>query len=175
MSWSISADTICTGRGITINIAEAAAYNEVAYNWTGASVSYDDLDWVSVSPGMQSEQHQYADSGSYNLTVYARQSDGCVSIFTKNIYVVGARAHMVPESLATGCVPATFEFEAIPETYDPLQYVIWGRLAKRHHIYTICAKGTHLYKYRHIYNQDDYFNRTQLQVHQDIFQQNTSD
>ncbi|MBR5983367.1 MAG: PKD domain-containing protein [Bacteroidales bacterium] len=125
MSWSISADTICTGRGITINIAEAAAYNEVAYNWTGASVSYDDLDWVSVSPGMQSEQHQYADSGSYNLTVYARQSDGCVSIFTKNIYVVGARAHMVPESLATGCVPATFEFEAIPETYDPLQYVIW--------------------------------------------------
>ncbi len=125
MSWSLSRDTICTGNRISINIAEAAAYNEVAYNWTGESVSYDDLEWIPVSPGMQSELYQYVDSGNYNVTVYARQSDGCVSIFTKNIYVVSARAHMVPESLATGCVPATFEFQAVPETMDPLYYIAW--------------------------------------------------
>lgn len=125
MTWSVTHDTICTGQRISITISEAAAYNEVAYNWTGESVSYDTLNWIPASPGMQSDMYQYADSGNYNLTIYARKADNCVSIFTKNIYVVGARAHMVPESLATGCAPASFEFEAIPETNDPLQYVAW--------------------------------------------------
>lgn len=124
LDWRISRDTICKGNRITINILDASAFSEIAYDWGNPVVQFDDLQWLPISPNM-SDNHQYADSGAYDIKLYARQSDGCISEFTKHIYVVGAQARMVPESLAVGCVPATFDFEVIPETNDPLQYVVW--------------------------------------------------
>ena len=125
LDWRVSRDTICTGNRITVNITDAVAFSEVAYNWEGGDVSLDDLEWLPAS-SLTPVSYQYADSGSYNLKIYARQSDGCVSMFSKNIYVVSARAGIIPASQAVGCSPATFEFEVVPETQDPLQYVVWN-------------------------------------------------
>ena len=125
MDWSISRDTICAGNRVTINIDEAASFADVAFNWTGEDISLESLSWTPVSSGMTSS-HEYADSGDFDVKVYARKSDGCISIFTDHIYVVSARASILPASLAVGCAPATFEFEIVPETNDPLQYVVWG-------------------------------------------------
>jgi len=125
IEWFITRDTICTGGRITITIGNAIAFSDIAYDFGDPVIPFNDLEWISAGSGMQSSPHQYADSGNYDIKLYARQSDGCVSEFTKHIYVVSARARMVPESLAVGCVPATFNFEAIPETNDPLQYVVW--------------------------------------------------
>lgn len=125
MSWTISRDTICVNNRISLNISDASAFSEVAYNWDGSDVSLDDLDWIPTSL-LQSVQHQFPDSGNFDIKIYARQSDGCVSIFSKHIYVVKALVDIVPENQVVGCVPATFEFEVVPKTQDPLLYVAWG-------------------------------------------------
>ncbi len=126
MDWTISRDTICANNRINLNIADAAAFSEVAYTWgdSDVPVDIDDLEWLPTS-ALQSTSHQYPDSGNYDITIYGRQSNGCVSVFSRHIYVVKAQASIIPASQVVGCAPATFEFEVVPETQDPLQWVSW--------------------------------------------------
>ncbi|MBQ2573558.1 MAG: PKD domain-containing protein, partial [Bacteroidales bacterium] len=99
MEWTISRDTICANNRINLNVSDAAAFSEVAYTWGDSEdpVDIDALEWLSTS-ALSSISHQYPDSGNYDITIYGRQSNGCVSVFSRHIYVVKAQASIIPAS-----------------------------------------------------------------------------
>ena len=124
--WTLSQDTVCMEGYSSVNIYQhASEYIQIAYNWGVNDVPIEDLEWFDIETN-HSHPHQFNDAGDYTITVYLRQSDGCISIFTKPIYVVDPASAISPPQTVV-CVPATIEFECtLPNTDDPIADVQWN-------------------------------------------------
>ncbi len=122
--WEISSDTLCLANRLTAVVLSAPSFVEVAFDWDGGSVPIDELEWITID-GITDDRHFYESGGDYEVIAYARQSDGCIYEFYKQVYVVDPQSSITPEN-ASGCVPATFDFELITHTDDPLRSVEWN-------------------------------------------------
>jgi len=124
--WHLEYDTVCMGRNSSVEITDyAAEYVEIAYNWGVNDVPIDDLEWFEISNNL-SHVHTFHDAGDRIVTVYLRQNDGCISIFTKPIYVVDPASTIMPEP-TIACAPTNVEFECIlTNTNDPIGDVQWN-------------------------------------------------
>ena len=123
-NWEISTDTLCLGNRLTAVVLSAPAFAEVAFDWEGRGIPTDELEWIQIN-GITDSRHTYEHGGNYEVIAYARQFDGCISIFTKQLYVVDPHSSITPTNLVVGCNPATFEFHNITNTDDPIYSVTW--------------------------------------------------
>ena len=124
-NWEISTDTLCLVNRLTAVVLNAPAFAEVAFDWEGSGVPTDQLEWIQIN-GITDDRHFYERGGDYEVIAYARQHDGCISVFTKQLYVVDPQSGISPESLVVGCAPATFEFHNITGTDDPIYLATWN-------------------------------------------------
>ena len=123
--WEISSDTLCLVNRLTAVVLSAPSFVEVAFDWgDGEGVPMDELVWIPID-GITDDRHFYNSGGDYEVIAYARQSDGCISMFYKNVYVVDPQSSITPEN-ASGCVPSTFDFEIITNTDDPIRSMEWN-------------------------------------------------
>ena len=81
-NWEISTDTLCLGNRLTAVVLSAPAFAEVAFDWEGRGIPTDELEWIQIN-GITDSRHTYEHGGNYEVIAYARQFDGCISIFTK--------------------------------------------------------------------------------------------
>lgn len=125
-SWHIDPDTVCMNEYVSAEIDDYdPAFVDIAYDWESAGIPVDELDWVEIGQNI-SRDHIYSVGGSYTITAYLRQPDGCVTIYTKPVYVVDPRAEITPPS-SVACLPASFEFQcSLPYTDDPIGGVSWN-------------------------------------------------
>lgn len=123
--WHLEYDTVCMGRSSSVDIDDySTEYIEIAYNWGVNDVPIDELEWFEIRTNI-SHPHTFHDAGERTVTVYLRQSDGCISIFTKPIYVVDPASTLPPPMIA--CAPVTVELECIlTNTNDPISDVQWN-------------------------------------------------
>ena len=123
--WYISPDTVCTDKFSSVEITYAAPeFVDIAYNWGVNDVPVENLEWFSIGNN-QSHPHRFHDAGDRIVTVYLRQADGCISIYTKPIYVVDPTSTITPQA-TVACVPTNIEFECIlTNTNDPIADVQW--------------------------------------------------
>ena len=124
-NWEISTDTLCLGNRLTAVILNAPAFAEVAFDWEGRGLPINALEWIQIN-GITDSRHTYDSGGDYEVIAYARQHDGCISVFTKQVYVVDPQSNIYPTNLVVGCNPATFEFHNITNTDDPIYSAIWN-------------------------------------------------
>ena len=127
--WHLEYDTVCMGGYSAVEVDSfASVYVDIAYNWGVNDVPIDELEWFEIGTNL-SHTHCFHDAGDRTVTVYLRQSDGCISIFTKPIYVVDpASTIMPPQTIA--CAPANVEFECIlTNTNDPIGDVQWNLIS----------------------------------------------
>lgn len=123
--WEISTDTLCLGNPLTAVVINAPAFAEVAFDWEGNGLSPDQLEWIQIN-GITDSRHTYDSGGNYEVVAYARQHDGCISVFTKQLYVVDPHSSISPTNLVVGCNPATFEFHNITNTDDAIYSATWN-------------------------------------------------
>ena len=123
-SWEISSDTLCLANRLTAVVLSAPAFAEVAFDWEG-NAQMDELEWITID-GITDDRHFYNRGGDYEVRAYARQYDGCISVFSKHLYVVDPQSSIIPDVVSAGCVPATFDFEVVTSTNDPLYSVSWN-------------------------------------------------
>jgi len=124
-NWEISTDTLCLGNRLTAVVLNAPAFAEVAFDWEGSGVPPDQLEWIQIN-GITDSRYTYEHGGNYEVIAYARQFDGCISVFTKQLYVVDPHSSITPTNLVVGCNPATFEFHNITNTDDPIYSATWN-------------------------------------------------
>ena len=124
-NWEISTDTLCLGNRLTAVVLSAPAFSEVAFDWEGRGVPTDQLEWIQIN-GITDSRYTYEQGGNYEVVAYARQHDGCISVFTKQLYVVDPHSSISPTNLVVGCNPATFEFHNITNTDDPIYSATWN-------------------------------------------------
>ena len=127
--WYLDPDTVCMGGFSSVEIIDySPAYIEIAYNWGTDDVPIDDLEWFDIESN-RSHTHRFNDAGDRIVTVYLRQSDGCISIFTKPIYVVDPASTISPAQ-TIACAPVNVEFECIlTNTNDPIGDVQWNLIS----------------------------------------------
>ena len=118
-NWEISSDTLCLANRLTAVVLTAPAFAEVAFDWEGSGVPTDELEWITID-GITDSRHFYERGGDFDVIAYARQYDGCISVFTKPVYVVDPQSSISPENLVVGCAPTTIEFHNITNTDDPI-------------------------------------------------------
>ena len=122
--WEISSDTLCLANRLTAVVLNAPSFAEVAFDWEG-NAQVDELEWIQIE-GITDARHFYDEGGDYEVTAYAKQHDGCISVFSKHLYVVDPKSSIIPETSVAGCLPANFDFEIVSNTDDPLYSVSWN-------------------------------------------------
>ncbi len=124
--WHLAPDTVCMGRNMSVEIDNYAInFIEIAYNWGVNDVPIDNLTWFNITTNI-SHSHMYQEPGEHTITAYLRQNDGCISIYTKPIYVVDPTSTITPPA-TVACVPTTIEYECIlTNTNDPIADVQWN-------------------------------------------------
>ncbi|MBR5983366.1 MAG: PKD domain-containing protein [Bacteroidales bacterium] len=124
-NWEISTDTLCLGNRLTAVVLNAPAFAEVAFDWEGRGLPINALEWIQIN-GITDSRYTYESGGNYEVIAYARQFDGCISVFTKQLYVVDPHSTISPTNLVVGCNPATFEFHNITNTDDAIYSATWN-------------------------------------------------
>lgn len=124
-SWEISTDTLCLGNRLTAVVISAPSFAEVAFDWEGSGIPIDELEWIPIN-GITDSRYTYESGGDYDVVAYARQHDGCISVFTKQVYVVDPSSSISPSSLVVACSPVAMEFHSITNTDDAIYSAIWN-------------------------------------------------
>ncbi|MBO4615342.1 MAG: PKD domain-containing protein [Bacteroidales bacterium] len=124
--WHLSPDTVCMGRYMSVELDNyAAEFFTIGYNWGVNDVPVEDLEWFDIHTNI-SHPHMYQEAGNHTITAYLRQNDGCISTYTKPIYVVDPASAINPPPTVV-CAPTTIEFECIlTNTDDPISDVQWS-------------------------------------------------
>ncbi len=70
--------------------------------------------------------HTYSNFGSYNVTLIAKDANGCSDTLTKSAYIRIAKPVIsFPNLPAKGCIPATINFLANINTLDTVKTYLW--------------------------------------------------